>query len=46
MDDKKKKGFAKPELIKFEKPLNEVTMAGCGSGCNDHVPPPCTTCPG
>ncbi len=26
MADKKKKVFVKPELIKFDKPLDEVTM--------------------
>lgn len=31
MDDKKKKVFVKPDLIKFDKPLDEVTMGGCGS---------------
>jgi hypothetical protein len=31
MDDKKKKVFVKPELIKFDKPLNEVTMTNCGT---------------
>jgi len=37
MDDKKKKEFVKPELIKFDKPLDEVTLCGCGSG-------PCGPC--
>ena len=31
MDDKKKKVFVKPELIKFDKPLDEVTMGACGT---------------
>ena len=35
MDEKKK--FVKPELIKFDKPLDEVTLCGCGS-------PPCGPC--
>jgi hypothetical protein len=40
MSDKKKKVFLKPELIKFDKPLNEVTMNNCGTNhigneCND-----------
>jgi hypothetical protein len=34
MDDKKKKVFEKPELIKFDKPLDEVTLWQCGTGCN------------
>lgn len=31
MDDKEKKVFVKPELIKFDKSLDEVTMSGCGT---------------
>ena len=31
MSDKKKKVFVKPELIKFDKPLNEVTMGHVGT---------------
>ena len=31
MADEKKKVFVKPELIKFNKPLDEVTMSGCGT---------------
>ena len=35
MTDKKKKEFVKPELIKFDKPLDEVTLCGSGTGpCN------------
>jgi hypothetical protein len=35
MSDKKKRVFVKPELIKFDKPLNEVTLCGSGTGnCN------------
>jgi hypothetical protein len=34
MDDKKKRVFVKPELIKFDKPLDVVTLGCCGS-------PPC-----
>ena len=26
-----KKVFVKPELIKFDKPLNEVTLSQCGT---------------
>jgi hypothetical protein len=36
MTDKKKKVFIKPELIKFDKPLDEVTLCGSGS-----PPDPC-----
>ncbi len=32
MSDKKKKVFVKPELIKFDKPLDEVTL--CQNGSN------------
>ena len=40
MADEKKKVFVKPELIKFDKPLDEITLGGqCGS-------PPCGTPPG
>jgi len=38
MTDKKKKVFEKPELIKFDKPLDEVTLGSCGSPCQ-----PCGT---
>ena len=34
MADKKKKTFLKPKLIKFDKPLDEVTLTGCGTPCN------------
>jgi hypothetical protein len=34
MTDKKKKKFVKPELIKFDKPLDEVTLCQSGSPCN------------
>ncbi len=35
MADKKKKTFLKPKLIKFDKPLDEVTLCGSGTGnCN------------
>ena len=34
MSDKEKKVFVKPELIKFDKPLDEVTL--CQTGTN-HV---------
>ena len=42
MSDKEKKVFVKPELIKFDKPLDEVTLSGCGTGysdaeCAEHV---------
>jgi len=33
MDDKKKKEFVKPEVIKFDKPLDEVTLWQCGTLC-------------
>lgn len=36
MNDKKK--FVKPELVKFDKPLDEVTMNACGTGCVDMKP--------
>jgi hypothetical protein len=40
MSDKEKKVFVKPELIKFDRPLDEITLWGqCGS-------PPCGTPPG
>jgi hypothetical protein len=38
MDDKKKRVFVKPELIKFDKPLNEVTLCQCGT-----IVDPCCT---
>ena len=34
MSDKKERVFVKPELIKFDKPLDEVTLCQCGSPCN------------
>jgi len=38
MSDKKKKVFIKPELIKFDKPLDEVTLCQCGSPCDFGCP--------
>ena len=35
MSDKKEKVFVKPELIKFDKPLDEVTLSGSGTGPNN-----------
>lgn len=32
MEQIKKKEFVKPELIKFDKPLDEVTLCHSGSG--------------
>jgi len=32
MSDKKKKRFLKPELVKFDKPLDEVTLCQSGTG--------------
>ena len=42
MDDKKKKVFVEPELIKFDKPLSEVTMDGSGTnnGGMTQIDPP------
>ncbi len=37
MTDKKKKNFVKPKLIKFDKPLDKVTLCGCGSARGDHI---------
>jgi hypothetical protein len=34
MSEEKKKTFLKPKLIKFDKPLDEVTLWQCGSPCN------------
>ena len=36
-----KKVFEKPELIKFDKPLDEVTLGSCGS---NHIRPECLNC--
>ena len=33
MAEEKKKVFVKPELIKFDKPLDEVTLCHCGTPC-------------
>jgi hypothetical protein len=41
-----KKEFVKPELIKFDKPLDEVTLWQCGTGCVEVMPPTCTSCNG
>ncbi len=35
MADEKKKVFVKPELIKFDKPLDEVILSQSGSGPSD-----------
>ena len=34
MSDKKKKVFVKPELVKFDKPLDEVTLCQTGTPCD------------
>ena len=45
MDDKKKKVFVKPELIKFDQPLDKVTLSGTGSPCiQPPGPPECLSC--
>jgi hypothetical protein len=38
MVDKKKKTYLKHKLIKFKKPLDEVTLCQCDSPCKPCVP--------